>query len=148
MNTIVASEIRLPDLFLNFPSFLGGKPPGMQALPGLSSEKPSFRPGYPLESPALPWKALAISAYTMTGLIVFKDDVLPQRFMTFVHSIVGDHGVLFNFMLGAVAIHVGYAAYVALTARQRKYDAQATAWWAAMSFAFGFLGVKMFLDKE
>ena len=105
-------------------------------------------PGYPLESPSFAWKSLAISAYTMSALIGFRPEVLPQPFMNAVYALFRDHDTITKFGIGAVAIHVGYAIFVAISANRRNYDARATAWWAAMSFAFGFLGVKLFLDKD
>ena len=116
--------------------------------PGSAGSRAVHSPGYPLQTPSNFWKLLAISAYVFSGLIAFKEEVLPKPFMGAVYSIFRDHDTIVKLGIGAVAIHVGYALYVANEARGRKYDAKATAWWSAMSFAFGFIGVKMFLDKE
>lgn len=105
-------------------------------------------PGYPLQTPSNSWKLLAITAYVLSALIAFKEDVLPKPFMAAIFSVFRDHDTIVKLGIGAVAIHVGYALYVAIEARNRRYDAKAVAWWSTMSFAFGFLGVKMFLDKE
>lgn len=114
----------------------------------MGSESSGAQKGYPLESPPLAWKGLAFAAYTMSALIAFRPEVLPAQLMSFVYAVFRDNDTIIKLGIGAVAIHVGYAIFVATSAQKRQYDAKATAWWAAMSFTFGFLGVKMFLDKE
>lgn len=119
----------------------------MGSIDSANTTKPPSS-GYPLETPPLYWQMAAVGAYTITGLTAFKPEILPTAYMAFIHAIFKDQNTIIKFGIGAAAIHVGYAVYVSLAAQRRKYDAKATAWWAFMSFAFGFLGVKMFLDKE
>ena len=130
-----------PDIAL---PLLGGAPYTGQEAQGRAVQSP----GYPLQTPSNSWKLLAITAYILSALIAFKEEVLPKPFMAAVFSIFRDHETIIKLGIGAVTIHVGYALYVAVEAKGRNYDAKAIAWWSTMSFAFGFLGVKMFLDKE
>ena len=81
-------------------------------------------------------------------MLVFNDMALPETLRDFIYSIFRDHQTISNLGLGAVAVHVGYVSFALNLSRKRGYDAKASAWWASTCFIFGFLSVKMLLDKQ
>jgi len=91
---------------------------------------------------------VAAFAYTFAAVVVFNDAALPGTLRDLVFGIFRDHQTVANLGLGAVAIHVGYVAFALNLSRKRGYDAKASAWWAVTCFLFGFLSVKLLLDKE
>lgn len=114
----------------------------------LLSGTASSSPGYPLESPGLAWGGAAAFAYSFYATMVFNDQIFPDLLRSLIFAVFRSHQNIVNFGLGAVAIHVAYVFFVVNLSQKRGYDAKATAWWAWISFVFGFLGVKMVLDKE
>ncbi len=105
-------------------------------------------PGYPLEYPGLAWAGAATFAYSFAAVVVFNDAALPAVLRDLIFAVFRDHQTVANLGLGAVLIHVGYLVFAVGLSRKRGYDARASAWWAVTCFIFGFLSVKMLLDKD
>ena len=106
------------------------------------------RPGYPLESPGITWNGAVLVAYALVAALVFAEQSIPEQLRTIIYAVFTNHTNIVNFGLGAAAIHAVYVAVVLSVSSKRGYDAKATAWWAFSAFVFGFLGLKMFLDKQ
>lgn len=98
--------------------------------------------------PDVPWLAAAAFAYTFLAVAASNDRLLPDQLRTLLLTLFRSQSNLVALALVALAIHICYAGFVVVLAKKRGYNAKATSWWAAVSFIFGFLGVKMVLEKE